>query len=72
MAQKITLQVWAAQEFAKVPHRNTLYRWARNGWIFPIPKKHGRDYLLEPYAKFVGPDPDPDEISSVYEPPTTQ
>lgn len=72
MAQKIKLQTWAEREFEKAPHRNTLYRWTKDGWIFPIPKKQGRDYFCEPHAKFVGPDPDPDDIASVYESTTTQ
>jgi hypothetical protein len=72
MAQKITLQTWAEREYAQAPHRNTLYRWAKNGWIFPIPTKHGKTYFCEPHARFVGPDPDPEDIARAYEPTTTQ
>lgn len=67
MSKKITLQAWAAAQYEKVPHRNTLYRWAKNGWIFPIPQKHGKGYVVEPHARFVGPDPNPDEIAKAYE-----
>lgn len=66
-SMKITLQEWAAREYAKVPHRNTLQRWARDGWIFPIPEKHGRTYMVESHARFVGPNPDATMIARAYE-----
>ena len=67
MTRKLTLQAWAAERYAEVPHRNTLQRWARDGWIFPMPEKHGRTYMVEPHARFVGPNPDPSVIAKVYE-----
>jgi hypothetical protein len=66
MSKKITLQTWAGQRYETVPHRNTLQRWARDGWIFPLPEKHGREYVVEPHARFVGPNPDPNVIASAY------
>lgn len=67
MAKKITLQAWAEANYGEVPHANTLRRWARDGWIFPLPQKHGRGYVVEPHARYVGPHPDPHVIASAYE-----
>lgn len=49
----ITLQDWAKRKFGKVPHRNTLHRWATDGSIIPPPWKAGRDYHVKPDARHV-------------------
>lgn len=67
MAKKITLQDWADANYAKPPAAKTLQRWARDGWIFPLPEKHGRSYQVEAHARYVGPNPDPRVIASMYE-----
>lgn len=56
MSKKVTLQTWADANFAKLPHKNTLRAWARDCKIFPIPEKVGRDWLVEPSARYVGND----------------
>jgi hypothetical protein len=58
MAKKITLQAWAQARYDPVPAAKTLRRWARDCWIFPVPKKHGREYRVDEDARFVGPDND--------------
>jgi len=69
MSKKLTLRAWAERNYESdsVPHKNTLHRWARDGWIFPVPEKQGRRYMCEAHAKFVGPRPDPSVLASVYE-----
>lgn len=55
MPQKqITLHAWASAQFAKVPHVNTLRKWAHDGYIQPAPTKVGREYLVLPTARYVG------------------
>lgn len=57
MSKKITLQAWAEkQQFEPLPARKTLQRWARLCWIWPIPKKVGRDWRVDDDARFIGPD----------------
>lgn len=51
--KKITLGDWAAAQFAKVPHVNTLRKWAREGHIQPQPELVGREYLVLPTARYV-------------------
>lgn len=53
-AKAITLAEWAAARFAKVPHVNTLRKWARERQIRPVPKLVGREYLVLPHAQYVG------------------
>jgi hypothetical protein len=56
MSKKITLHDWAQARFEKPPANKTLQRWARDCWIFPIPKKIGRAYYVDPDARFIGAD----------------
>lgn len=53
MSQYITLQAWAERKFSKVPHRNTLHRWATDGSIVPAPFKLGSTYMVSPDARHV-------------------
>lgn len=50
----ITLQEWAVIMFSKVPHNNTLLRWANEGRIQPQPKKIGRVWRVKPNAEYKG------------------
>lgn len=50
---KITLGDWAKSQFARVPHVNTLRKWAREGDIQPRPELVGREYLVLPSARYV-------------------
>lgn len=54
MSKKITLQAWAEQRFDPPPSIHTLRKWARDCWIFPIPEKVGREYRVDPEARYVG------------------
>lgn len=54
--QKITLLEWATAQFKKVPHVNTLRKWAHDGNIEPKPEKVGREYLVLPTARYVAKD----------------
>lgn len=56
MAKKITLRQWATARYETVPHDNTLRSWAKNGWIFPVPEKQGRSYMVDADARFIGRD----------------
>jgi predicted site-specific integrase-resolvase len=49
----ITLKEWAAQEFSKVPHTNTLLRWVHDGHIRPKPKKVGKAWQVKRDAEYV-------------------
>ena len=53
---KITLRAWAEQNFDPPPKPKRLQRWARDCWIFPIPEKIGREYYVDPDARFIGSD----------------
>lgn len=50
---KIPLAEWARSKFAKVPHVNTLRKWARDGHIKPAAEFVGREYLVSPNARYV-------------------
>jgi hypothetical protein len=52
LARFITLQEWAALNFSKVPHNNTLLRWANEGRIQPQPEKIGRIWRVKRDAKY--------------------
>jgi hypothetical protein len=50
----VSLVKWASSKFAKVPHINTLRKWAREKQIEPAPKLFGREYFVQPAARYVG------------------
>ncbi len=50
----ITLAEWAASMFTKVPHKNTLNRWANEGRIQPQPEKIGRIWRVTRNAVYKG------------------
>lgn len=52
-APKIPLPAWAASQWDPPPPRETLWRWARMGRIAPPPQKVGRQYYVDPQAKYV-------------------
>lgn len=57
MTKKITLQAWAAARYADPPiPRERLQRWARTGWIYPMPEKLGKEYRVVENAVFIGRD----------------
>lgn len=49
----ITLDEWAASQFSRVPHYNTLIKWVHDGRIQPQPKKIGRAWQVRPHAEYV-------------------
>lgn len=51
---KVRLPEWAADNFNPPPHRNTLTKWAKDGYISPAPVFIGRSYFVEKDARFVG------------------
>ncbi|MDB5782057.1 excisionase [Caballeronia mineralivorans] len=54
MSKLVTLQVWARTQFGEdAPFIGTLRRWAREGKLYPAPKKHGRAYYLREDAEYV-------------------
>jgi hypothetical protein len=55
MSEKfVTLEVWARAQYGKdAPHVDTLRRWCREGYILPLPKKHGRSYFVSVNARYV-------------------
>jgi hypothetical protein len=54
MSKLVTLQAWALAQYGEdAPFIGTLRRWAREGKIYPFPKKHGRSYFVEPDAQYV-------------------
>lgn len=56
MSRKITLRALAEARFDPPPSRKTLQRWARDCWIYPVPEKLGREYRVDPEARFIGSD----------------
>lgn len=54
-AQKlIPLEDWAREQYGEhAPSIYTLRRWARDGKIRPLPKKHGRTYFVRTDAAYV-------------------
>lgn len=53
-AQLTTLEEWGKSKFGeKSPNLDTLRRWAREGKIFPTPKKCGRAYFVNSHAEYV-------------------
>lgn len=53
MAKQITLRAWAAARFDPPPSAKTLQRWARDCKIFPLPVKVGRDWRVDPDARYI-------------------
>ncbi|WP_312939443.1 excisionase [Stutzerimonas balearica] len=51
----LTLEEWAKQTYETPPTLNTLRRWARDGFIYPAPEKHGRSYFVSPSARYIEP-----------------
>lgn len=52
---RITLRRWAYQQYGvEAPHIKTLRRWAREGKLFPAPRKDGRTYYIDQNAQYVG------------------
>lgn len=52
--QEIPLETWAAAKFGEhAPSIGTLRRWARDGKIYPTPRKIGRDWMVSPRADYV-------------------
>lgn len=50
----ITLTQWRERNFAPgAIHANTVRTWAAKKLIFPAPVRHGRDYYVEPTARYV-------------------
>jgi hypothetical protein len=56
---KVTLDEWAVAEFKTPPSPNTLRKWAREGRIWPLPVKHGRNYYVESNAHYQEPKQQP-------------
>lgn len=61
---EITLQRWATLRYGDdAPHDNTLRRWARDGFIYPMPRKQGRAYFVDESAIYLRPgDPIPEHL----------
>ncbi len=55
MNKKITLIEWAKSKYSVPPVERTLWKWARNGNLYPPPEKHGRQYFIEPDAIYIKP-----------------
>jgi hypothetical protein len=49
----VTLKEWAELMFSKIPHKNTLLRWVRDGHIYPAPEKVGKSWQVKRDAKYV-------------------
>lgn len=55
VSRMVTLTVWAREEFDDpIPSKATLCKYAKNGMIFPLPKKVGNRWRVERSARFVG------------------
>lgn len=49
----ILLSIWLVDTYGvNGPTIQTARRWARQGLIFPLPIKHGRDYFVSPNAAY--------------------
>lgn len=72
-AKLITLERWAEVKFGdSPPFIGTLRRWAREGKIYPHPKKHGRAYYLPENAEYVSNYNDSDFMRKVRDATQTQ
>lgn len=53
-AKLITLKSWAISIYGDAaPKMPTLYKWAKKALIYPVPQKHGRDYFVDPEARYM-------------------
>jgi len=50
---KISLEKWGARNYDPPPHIDTIRGWAREGKIYPPPRKVGRAYYVEEHAVHV-------------------
>jgi len=73
MSEKLVpLDMWARARYGEhAPGVGTLRRWAREGKIFPVPKKHGRAYYVNEEARYVD-YRDPDFVKVLRDATTTQ
>ncbi|GLY59320.1 excisionase [Pectobacterium carotovorum subsp. carotovorum] len=56
MTKLLTLEQWAKKNYEEpIPSQQTLWRWARNGNIYPAPEKHGREYRVHEAAHYIKP-----------------
>ena len=53
---KIPLKEWARRQYDPPPCRETLRRWVRGLRIYPEPELVGREYRVDPNAKYVSRD----------------
>ncbi|QCG95028.1 excisionase [Azospirillum sp. TSA2s] len=51
----LTLEEWANANYASPPGIKTLQRWARERKIYPPPEKHGKEYKVQPGARYLDP-----------------
>lgn len=52
-ARRISLVLWAGQQFDPAPTDRTLRRWAKAGQIVPAPLKIGKTWYVEPSARHI-------------------
>lgn len=50
---KITLRTWASRKWDPPPCPRTLQRWVKNANIDPPAEKVGREYYVDPDAKYI-------------------
>lgn len=53
-----SIPVWIKSTYGDDPSRpavKTVRAWCREGHIYPMPRKHGRAYMLHPRACYVDP-----------------
>jgi hypothetical protein len=55
MSKKIPLKTWGASKYDPPPSIHTLRKWTREYRIFPLPEKVGREYYVDPEARFIDP-----------------
>lgn len=52
----LTLEEWSHKVYSSdFPTKQTLQRWARAGYIYPAPEKHGRVYRVREDAIYINP-----------------
>jgi hypothetical protein len=50
----IHLEDWLSQQYGdKPPHLNTIYKWIKDGLIYPAPEKHGKDWYCRPESEYM-------------------